>query len=368
MAIMQAYQADLLRDLDGRDEVGGDVINELRTAADLTLRATKETARCIKTQLDPVHLQRVEATSFEAENLTRGTTNNTTFQPISLGFGIFLICILIVTFVVGFIGNGLVIFLTGCRMKTTVNSIWFLNLAIADFLFILYFILLTFNWFLSFIKDRSLIQIIVIVMITTNHFASVFFLVVISLDRCLCTWMPVWAQNSRTVFRARIICIIVWVLSTGFGIPFFFVREIFSVTYNFLLGFLIPFLTIASSHIAIGVRIKRLSMGKQLRSYRVIIAVIFAFFLCCFPYHVCSIVLQHNETTMLYSLYLLFLNSSLNPILYVFMCGKYKKKLKQSLLLVLETAFAEDHLDFRGRQIQTDEQNQTNTHELVLDI
>ncbi|XP_067273076.1 uncharacterized protein [Pseudorasbora parva] len=44
MAIMQAYQADLLRDLDGRDEVGGDVINELRQSADLALRATKETA------------------------------------------------------------------------------------------------------------------------------------------------------------------------------------------------------------------------------------------------------------------------------------------------------------------------------------
>ncbi|KAL0174902.1 hypothetical protein M9458_030870, partial [Cirrhinus mrigala] len=38
----------------------------------------------------------------------------------------------------------------------------------------------------------------------------------------------------------------------------------------------------------------------------------------------------------------------LNPILYVFMCDEYKKKLKQSLLLVLETAFAEDHLDFKA--------------------
>ncbi|XP_067309433.1 uncharacterized protein [Pseudorasbora parva] len=47
MAIMQTYQADLLRDLDGRDEVGGEVINELRQSADLALCATKETARCV---------------------------------------------------------------------------------------------------------------------------------------------------------------------------------------------------------------------------------------------------------------------------------------------------------------------------------
>ncbi len=44
---------------------------------------------------------------------------------------------------------------------------------------------------------------------------------------------------------------------------------------------------------------------------------------------------------------LAFLNSCLNPILYVFLCDEYKKKLKQYLLLVLETAFHEDLLDFK---------------------
>ncbi|XP_067306870.1 C3a anaphylatoxin chemotactic receptor-like [Pseudorasbora parva] len=333
----------------------------------LSARRRRQTK--IKTPLVPVHLQSLEATSYGPENLTGGTaTNDTTTQPMSLGFGITLICISIVTFIVGFIGNGLVIFLTGCRMKTTVNSIWFLNLAIADFLFILSFIIieiipyfLPYNSFMDFVHMT----------IALYMLASIFCLVVISLDRCLCTWMPVWAQNNRTVFRARIICIIVWVLSIACCIPFFFVPDVFlstfPVTYKFLVGFVIPFLIIASSHIAIGVRIKHLKMGKQLRSYRVIIAVILAFFICCFPYYVCSLFLQHNAIAMAFSVYLFFLNSCLNPILYVFMCDEYKKKLKQSLLLVLETAFAEDHLDFRGKQIQRDEQNQTNTFKSVLD-
>uniref|UniRef100_A0A9J8A4C4 G-protein coupled receptors family 1 profile domain-containing protein n=1 Tax=Cyprinus carpio carpio TaxID=630221 RepID=A0A9J8A4C4_CYPCA len=201
-------------------------------------------------------------------------------------------------------------------------------------------------------------------MLSLNQSASIFFLVVISLDRCLCTWMVVWAQNKRTLLKAKIICIIGWVSSIGYSIPFFmFDMSTSLVTYHFTLSFLFPFLIIASSYIAIGIRIKRLKRVKQLRSYRVIITIILAFFICWFPCHVCSFYLvtvvgnNWSDNLMItkvflialtVSTYLVYLNSCLNPILYVFMCDEYKKKLKQSLLLVLETAFAEDHLDFKA--------------------
>ncbi|XP_016359078.1 C3a anaphylatoxin chemotactic receptor-like [Sinocyclocheilus anshuiensis] len=247
-------------------------------------------------------------------------------------------------------------------MKTTVNSIWFLNLAIADFIFMLSSII----DLLSFLGqwDLYFMSYILQIMLTLNLFASILFLVVISLDRCLCTWMVVWAKNKRTLLKAKIICILVWVSSIGCSIPSFkvFMFTFTSLTiYEFLVGFLIPFLIIASSYIAIGVRIKRLNWGKHLRSYRVIITVTLAFFICWFPYHAihfCIITAVENNwsasdrqvigTATTVSTYLVYLNSSLNPILYVFMCDEYKKKLKQSLLLVLETAFAEDHLDFKG--------------------
>uniref|UniRef100_A0A8C2EV13 G-protein coupled receptors family 1 profile domain-containing protein n=1 Tax=Cyprinus carpio TaxID=7962 RepID=A0A8C2EV13_CYPCA len=287
--------------------------------------------------------------------------SNTTMQQEGFtSFKIFQICIFIATIVVGLIGNGLVIFLTGCRMKTTVNSTWFLNLAIADFLFMLSSIIdnLLVLGRLSLYFMRYILQ----TMLTLNLFASIFFLVVISLDRCLCTWMVVWAKNKRTTLKAKIICIIVWVSSIGCSFPSFEVFKFtftFLTTYDFIVGFFIPFLIIASSYTAIGVRIKRLKRVKQLRSYQVIITLTLAFFICWFPYHAINfyqIIAGKNNwsasdrqvigTAMIVSLYLVYLNSCLNPILYVFMCDEYKKKLKQSLLLVLETAFAEDHLDF----------------------
>nr|XP_055053764.1 C3a anaphylatoxin chemotactic receptor-like [Misgurnus anguillicaudatus] len=285
------------------------------------------------------------------------------------------------SFIVGVIGNGLVIFVTGYKMKTTVNSIWFLNLAIADLIFVLFLICKIVVYFQKFIWPfGDLMCKCFSFMVTQNFLASVFFLTVISVDRCLCTWFIVWVQNKRTLVKARIICISVWILSICCSIPFAInpvVKEHYGLklcvynqssdvllslfTYRFMGGFLIPFLIIVSSYIAICVRVKRLNRGKQLRPYLVIISVILSFFICCFPFHVQQLFHIHavkynwsySAHKVIYSAApfvscLIYLSSCLNPILYVFMCDEYKKKLKKSLLLVFEGAFTEEHLGLRS--------------------
>ncbi len=47
MSVLQAYQADLLKEMDEGEDIKNDDIAELRRATDLSLRATKETARAI---------------------------------------------------------------------------------------------------------------------------------------------------------------------------------------------------------------------------------------------------------------------------------------------------------------------------------
>ncbi len=47
MSVLQAYQADLLKEMDERKALSCDVIMELSRTADLALHATKETARAI---------------------------------------------------------------------------------------------------------------------------------------------------------------------------------------------------------------------------------------------------------------------------------------------------------------------------------
>ncbi len=47
MAVQQAYQADLLKELDEREQISLSDVGELRRTADLALRATKETTHAI---------------------------------------------------------------------------------------------------------------------------------------------------------------------------------------------------------------------------------------------------------------------------------------------------------------------------------
>ncbi|XP_073719110.1 C3a anaphylatoxin chemotactic receptor-like [Misgurnus anguillicaudatus] len=319
-------------------------------------------------------------TTLGPQNQTDDTTYHVSKESLSNN-EILKICLYIVIVVIGVTGNGLVIFVTSYKMKTTVNSIWFLNLAIADLIFVLFLICSIVFYFQKLIwLFGDLMCKCFSFMISLNMLASVFFLTVISVDRCLCTWFVVWAQNKRTLVKARIISVFVWILSICCSIPYPINRSVQEhnglklcvynqssdvllslFTYRFMVGFLIPFLIIVSSYIAICVRVKRLNRGKQLRPYWVIISVILAFFICCFPFHVqqlCHVsAVKYNWSDSVQKVIdsagpfvncLIYLNSCLNPILYVFMCDEYKKKLKKSLLLVFEGAFTEEHLGLRS--------------------
>ncbi|KAJ8005307.1 hypothetical protein DPEC_G00145270 [Dallia pectoralis] len=278
-----------------------------------------------------------------------------------------------VAFVLGPIGNGLVIYVTGCRINKTVNSVWFLNLAIADFLFtsllLLYIINISrgFNWPFgdTMCKLNSMVTVL-------NMFASIFLLVTISLDRCLSTLWVVWAQNKRTPRKAEVICVGIWLASLACSMPYTVIREtsvynyttlcqynkditgsthIKLIVFRFLLGFLIPFLVIIGCYIAIAVRASRLRRGINRKSFRIIVAIVLTFFICWMPFHVIQF-LEYEKIPGLEMVFdigiplsssLAFFNSCLNPILYVFMCDEFQTKLRKSVLLVFENAFAEDH-------------------------
>ncbi|MFT7800655.1 chemokine-like receptor 1 [Arapaima gigas] len=281
-----------------------------------------------------------------------------------------------VAFLLGPFGNGLVIYVTGFKMKRTVNVIWFLNLAIADFLFTAFllfsivYMIRGCRWPFGDImcKLNSLVGVL-------NMFASIFLLVAISIDRCLMMWMVVWAQNKRTTRKATVVCVLIWVAALGCSIPYGVVRRALRyanvtvcgaphisdtmhrdlVIFRSVAGFIIPFLIILGAYIAIGLRILSLNRKKTFKPFRIILGVILAFFLCWLPFHIfqyLEVICMTSRPTLCHvakiggplSTSVAFLNSCLNPILYVFMCEDFRRKFRHSILSVLESAFTEELL------------------------
>lgn len=292
-----------------------------------------------------------------------------------------------VIFIVGIVGNGLVIYVTGFRMKRTVNSVWFLNLALADFLFLafLIFTIISYSQSQQWPFGRFMCKLNNFVSVV-NMFASVFLLTAISLDRCVSIWVVVWAQNKRTVLKAQLICAVIWVTAVVCSIPYATFRDLrksgrdsycgypgsmtaeqklILTVFRFVMGFLIPFLVIFVCYVAIDVRAGRLHRTRKLRSRRIILSIILAFFICWLPIHIFSFIEfeavktrnPHLWTVVVgggpLAVILAFTNSCLNPILYVFMADEFRRKLKQSICFVLESALAEDHLSFMSSRSLT---------------
>uniref|UniRef100_A0A1B8XSK4 G-protein coupled receptors family 1 profile domain-containing protein n=1 Tax=Xenopus tropicalis TaxID=8364 RepID=A0A1B8XSK4_XENTR len=104
-----------------------------------------------------------------------------------------------IMFILGTVGNGLVIWIIGFKMEKTATLIWFLNLAIADFSFCLFLPLSITEWALW--DNWPFGQIMCKTWafnLQLNLSTSELFLMIISVDRCICVLYPIWAKIHRT--------------------------------------------------------------------------------------------------------------------------------------------------------------------------
>ncbi|KAM6178920.1 chemerin-like receptor 2 [Rhynchocyon petersi] len=276
-------------------------------------------------------------------------------------------------FVLGVPGNAIVIWFTGFRWKKTVATLWFLSLAIADFIFVLclplYISYMTMNFHWPFgiwlCKANSFIA-------QLNMFASVFFLTVISLDRYVHLVHPVLSHRHRTLKNSLIVIIVVWILASLMGSPALYFRDTVelnnhTICYNnfhendpdlrlmrhhaltwvkFIVGYLFPLITMSICYSCLIFQVKKRSIVISSKHFWTVLAVIIAFFICWTPYHLFSIwelTIHHNsyffqvlEAGIPLSTALAFLNSCLNPILYVLISKKFQVRFRSSVAEILK--------------------------------
>lgn len=289
------------------------------------------------------------------------------------------VVIYIISFVLGLIGNGTVIWVTACKSKKTVNSVWLLNLALADFVFVLFlpfyidYILRDFHWHFGVVmcKLNSFVSVM-------NMYASVLFLTVLSIDRYISLVHLNWSHRQRTVQRAWVVCGCIWVAAAVLSCPALVfrdtirlhdkvvcfnnfhapdshtaaVRHIVIVVIRTTVGFLLPFTAICVTGILLTIKVHQSDRSVHLSSFsKTVSAVILAFFLCWAPFHIFSLMeLSVHSTLYLHNILktgfplatsLGFFNSCINPLLYMLLGKKVRHILKCACLNITKSSLRE---------------------------
>ncbi|XP_075135308.1 N-formyl peptide receptor 3-like [Leptodactylus fuscus] len=282
-----------------------------------------------------------------------------------------------IIFVLGIIGNGLVIWIAGFRMKKTVSAVWFLNLAIADIYCCASLplrIVQWYNYFHGTLNITCLVCKLSIGLFTENMCASIFLLTAMSIDRCVSVLWPFWAKVHRTRKLVWIIAGGIWVLSIVFSLVVYCLYEFYNVDVNewcvvdfydanpnlrhnfqlarFVIMFGIPLLIFLISYVIIILKIRKSNRPQRSqRPYWIIFAIILCFFICWSPYYIFSITSIYDRTDIEFHvinttfIILAVFNSCLNPIIYVFMGQDFRQGFFRSIPARVEKALSEHPYD-----------------------
>ncbi|KAM7176647.1 kappa-type opioid receptor isoform 2-T2 [Macrochelys suwanniensis] len=291
--------------------------------------------------------------------------NHTSISP---AIPIIITAVYSVVFVVGLVGNSLVMFviIRYTKMKTATN-IYIFNLAMADALVTTTMPFQSTEYLMNSWPFGDVLCKIVISIDYYNMFTSIFTLTMMSVDRYIAVCHPVKALDFRTPLKAKIINICIWLLSSSVGISAIVlggtkVREgdtecslqfpdtdyvwwdIFMKICVFVFAFVIPVLIIIVCYTLMILRLKsvRLLSGSRekdrnlRRITRLVLVVVAVFIICWTPIHIFVLVealgdVPHSTAAIssyYFCIALGYTNSSLNPILYAFLDENFKRCFK----------------------------------------
>ncbi|XP_077315165.1 chemerin-like receptor 1 isoform X2 [Lithobates pipiens] len=157
---------------------------------------------------------------------SRNQTATSKFKYLSTDISHVVMVLAGITCVIGLFTNSVVIYITGFKMKKQKSRLWFLNLAVADILFLMttpmrLMILLSKNWTLgSYMCKLSHFAYV------CNIYCSAFLITALSIDRVLSVAKTLWHHK---IFSQRIcfcICTAIWMVVLPLGTPAIYYNDV----------------------------------------------------------------------------------------------------------------------------------------------
>ncbi|OAD62574.1 Allatostatin-A receptor [Eufriesea mexicana] len=269
--------------------------------------------------------------------------------------------------ILGLVGNSLVVIVVAANpgMRSTTN-ILIINLAVADLLFVIFCIPFTATDFvLPYWPFGNIWCKMVQYLIIVTAYASVYTLVLMSLDRYLAVVHPISSMSWRTENHAIIAICIAWAMIFALSTPAFFVHgedtndssssnltacrilpeyswPSFQMTF-FLMSYLLPLMLICYFYVCMLIRLWRgdrvSAEGRRGRKRvtRLVFVVVGVFAFCWCPIQVILVTKSFNVyplklATIMFQIashILAYTNSCVNPILYAFLSDSFRKAFRK---------------------------------------
>ncbi|CDQ98753.1 unnamed protein product [Oncorhynchus mykiss] len=290
--------------------------------------------------------------------------------------------ITVLIFLVGVSLNTLVVYALAWRGRETRGAssfrVYVVNLALADLVLLLRTPLMlaylahSCSWPVGKLACR-----LVVFLRGLGLYAAAFLLCAVAVERCLCLLRPVWSSLKRPRWAVPLVCGLLWGLAAALATPYLHTADLLEINgttqcleslgystglfvTETVAGFLLPLTVFLVSNVAVLWTARQAGMA---RLYRVLFLTMLLFLSCWVPYFTCrflrALAAGRPDRTGLYrasftgayvSLFLVYLKSSLNPVLYVFAARGLGRTVRASLPSTIERVFNDDYSDSRSRR------------------
>ncbi|XP_030046191.1 proto-oncogene Mas [Microcaecilia unicolor] len=294
--------------------------------------------------------------SIDVFNVT--DRNSTVVPSTGIIFCLSYICLLIAF--CGLLGNSIVIWLLGFRIPKNKFTVYFLNLAIADVLFLfsvwvqlVVIICMKSGHWISDVDTRN-ISIFMGLLYNVGFNTGIYLLMTVSIERCLCALYPIWYQYRHPKHQSDIVCILLWALSglvTGLE-NFIPGSEPRTAVYLFTSAlFLLVIILMILSSLILFITVQKISDKCQpLRLYIVIIVSVVVFLISVVPARLLGLLLYFKVLSSYFLLvYFYFItvlcssvNCAANPFIY-FLVGSLRRwRFSGSFFIALQRIFKDE--------------------------
>uniref|UniRef100_A0A8C3AS03 Bradykinin receptor B2 n=1 Tax=Cyclopterus lumpus TaxID=8103 RepID=A0A8C3AS03_CYCLU len=258
------------------------------------------------------------------------------------------------------------------KKACTMAEIYLSNMAAADLILMAFlpfwavYVANKFNW--TFANPLCTL---VTLSIRMNAYCSIYFLVLISIDRYVALVHPLSQEGMRRPKYAKLGCLLVWCFGLFLSVPTLVYRDVRYFNYSnahmcylnypnatvqrlcdvmqMTFGFIVPILIISfctvriiralNNRLIVGLNTKKM----EHKATTLVLAVLLAFMICWVPFYLVKALIMLvyadvlTDCTLISILhicnnifmYLAFFNSVLNPILYVIVGNNFRKKVRE---------------------------------------